>query len=140
MRLLKSMTIVFVTAVVILIGDFVWLSFATNAIYGLFMGDLLTKDIKLLPAVMFYILFVLGLYFLIVRPSLMAGHGHLQISLRSMGYGLCCYGTYDLSAWAVIEGWNWPISLIDMAWGSSIAGLAGFMASFASSLVNQKSI
>ena len=138
--MIRSIFVLCAILVVILVGDAIWLSSALGPIYAPLMGDLLTSDIKLVPAIGFYLVFAIGLWYLIIMPGITAGHGHLTIALRSLGFGLCCYGTYDLTNWAVIEGWDWRLSVIDMAWGSSIAGLAGFTSSFAHSQIKPKSI
>jgi uncharacterized membrane protein len=43
---------------------------------------------------------------------------------RGAVFGLCTYGTYDLTNHAVLKVWSWEITLIDMAWGAALTALA----------------
>ena len=36
--------------------------------------------------------------------------------------GLVAYGTYDLTNLSVVEGFNWRIAMIDLAWGTALSG------------------
>jgi len=132
--MIKSLSVLGIISFVILVGDAIWLNLATEPVYAPLMGDYLSDTIQPIPAIGFYLLFVLGLWSLIVMPALKAGLTHGLIAWRSVFFGLCCYGTYDLTVWALFDGWDWRISLIDMAWGMSIAGLAGFSGSLVHNL------
>ena len=49
----------------------------------------------------------------------------------TLNLGLLAYATYDLTNLATIRDWPWQISVIDMAWGTtlnSIVAVAGFYA------------
>ena len=39
-------------------------------------------------------------------------------------FGLCTYGTYDLTNHAVMKIWSWHLTVIDMVCGSVVTGIA----------------
>jgi uncharacterized membrane protein len=38
--------------------------------------------------------------------------------------GLVAYGTYDLTNLSVMEGFNFKIAMIDLAWGTCVTAIA----------------
>jgi uncharacterized membrane protein len=114
------------TLLVFVALDAVWLTL-TTAIYRHQLGDLLAPQVRWVPAVAFYLLQVLGIQVFVLgrasRPVQAVGFG--------AGFGFFTYATYDLTNWAVLKGWTFSISAMDMAWGAvvtGIASLAGFLA------------
>jgi len=110
--------------------DFAWLSTATSRIYKPMLGDLLSDHPKLGVAGVFYLAYVVGIVALAVVPALQEGNvvGALW---RGALFGLLAYATYDLTNLSTIRDWPWRISVIDMAWGTtlnSIVAVAGFYA------------
>jgi uncharacterized membrane protein len=124
-----------VVAAALLVGDGLWLTFATPLFYRPMMGDLLRPDIQLGAAAAFYALYAVALSYLIVKPSLdkrlSLDKGDLKdLCLRASLFGLTAYGTYDLTALAIIKDWPWALSLIDMVWGMIISLMAALIAYF----------
>ena len=39
-------------------------------------------------------------------------------------FGLCAYGTYDLTNLATLKGWPPGIAMLDLAWGAVLTGLS----------------
>ncbi len=97
--------------------DFVWLSIATKNIYSPLMGDLLRKEILWQPAVLFYLLYSFGIAYLLVLPAL-NDLNYIDLIIRAALFGFIAYGTYNLSALAVINGFNSRLVPIDMIWGA----------------------
>ena len=38
--------------------------------------------------------------------------------------GLVAYATYDLSNLATLQGWSLAVTVVDIAWGTCVSGLA----------------
>jgi len=86
---------------------------------------------RLEVAALFYALCAAGITILVVQPALYAGEWHKAVILGAV-FGLCAYGTYDLTNLATLRRWSFRLALVDMAWGTfltAIASLAGFVAS-----------
>lgn len=101
--------------------DLVWLMWLARPTYVAEMGSLLKKDPNLVAAVAFYLLYAAGLVFFAVSPGIKGGSA-LHALFLGAALGLIAYGTYDLTNLSVVEGFNWRIALIDLAWGTAVSG------------------
>jgi uncharacterized membrane protein len=117
--------------------DALWLSLMTSRLYAPMMGPLLRADTLWGPAVSFYLILALGLTHFVILPALKSG-ARTQLIFNAPLYGLVTYGTYDLSAWAVIKGWSGVLSVIDMAWGVFISTATAAVAYFLLNLTQKK--
>jgi uncharacterized membrane protein len=59
----------------------------------------------------------------VVAPALTA-NSWVNALIMGMLLGLFAYGTYDLTNLAIIRNWPWQLSLVDMAWGGVLTGIA----------------
>ncbi len=103
--------------------DLVWLGFVANGYYRSQIGHLLGDKPNLPAAVMFYLVYVLGLVIFAVQPAAESG-GVARAAMLGAMFGLFCYATYDLTNLATLKGWTVSISLVDMAWGAVLSGAA----------------
>lgn len=118
------------TAVTMLALDAAWLTLAVPRLYKPRLGDLLADKPSLAPAVVFYLLYVLGIVVLAVLPAIREG-GWKRLLVHALVFGLVAYATYDLTNQATLRSWSTTISIIDMAWGAIVttaAASAGFAA------------
>ncbi len=99
--------------------DFVWLGFVAKSLYHKEMGSILLEKFNMVPALVFYVIYVIGVVMFVVNPAL-----EKQSLLHALGYGalfgLVAYATYDLTSLAVIKGFSTKIVVIDMLWGMAI--------------------
>ncbi len=111
---------VFVTMVAI---DMVWLRVIAVSWYQQGMGPLLTDSPNLVAAALFYLLYPLGLMIFAVLP---ASGETSWLRAAGMGalFGFFAYATYDLTNLAVIKNWPVGLTVLDMAWGTFISGVA----------------
>ena len=126
----------FLTSVVFLIIDVIWLSFATKSFYRPLIGELLTDKPVLWAAALFYILYVIGVSVVVIQPCI-----HDINILRSIYigfvFGLVAYGTYNLTNMAVLKGWSPTVVFVDMFWGGSLTAFsAGTGIFFAKKILN----
>ena len=103
--------------------DFLWLGFVAKKVYYSQMGSLLLEKPNMIPALIFYVIYVVGIVVFVVNPAL--AHNSLG---RAAGYGalfgLVAYATYDLTNLAVLKGYSPTIAVIDLAWGMVITAAA----------------
>ncbi len=109
-RTVKAFVAVCLTMTVI---DLIWLGIVAQDLYGDMLGPLLTKDTVVIAAALFYLQYVLVLVFWAVLPS----PDVKTAAKRGLGVGWVGYATYELTNWAVIEGWPAALVPIDIAWG-----------------------
>lgn len=107
--------------------DMVWLSTMAGRIYRPTLGDIALSGVNLMPAIAFYVLYPVGLVIFVVLPALKGGSIYTAIVHGAM-FGFFTYATYDLTNQATLRNWTLQLSLIDMAWGTVLAALAGAMA------------
>ena len=112
----------FISALIFLIIDVIWLSFATKSFYRPLIGDLLTDKPVLWAAALFYILYIIGVSLVVIQPCI---YDDSVIKSLYIGFifGLVAYGTYNLTNMAVLKGWSPTVVFVDMFWG-------GFLTAF----------
>ncbi|RBB98855.1 DUF2177 family protein [Pseudomonas sp. MWU12-2115] len=115
------------TLVAFLLLDGIWLGVLMAPTYRELLGSLMLEKPLLLPAAVFYCLYVFGCVQFVVLPAV-----SLQwAATRGALLGLVAYGTYDLTNWATLRGWSVQVSLMDWAWGAfatAVACTVGFLA------------
>ncbi len=113
---------IFLIAIVIFFAiDMVWLGLVAKNLYQKYIGSLM-GPVKWIPAIIFYVLFVVGLTFFVIEPAV-AKDSLLYAIFAGMFFGFITYATYDLTNLATLSGWPWEITLIDLAWGSVLGSL-----------------
>lgn len=108
-------------------ADAVWLSLTGDVFYRRLLGPLLAPVPVVWAAAAFYLLYAAGVCIFVLRPAL-ATPPHRCAGLLSGGFfGLVAYGTYDLTAQAVLYQWPPLVTAIDMLWGATLTGGTAWM-------------
>ncbi|ESQ75738.1 DUF2177 family protein [Asticcacaulis sp. AC402] len=126
-----------IAALVMLALDVVWLTTMVGMLYAPIMGDLMRPKPDMVAAVAFYVLYIFGLVWLVIRPALVHGVRWGSVAMASGLFGLVAYGTYDLTAQAVIVGWSWKLTVIDMIWGTFLTMTTGLCTVFLLKVMGQ---
>jgi uncharacterized membrane protein len=100
--------------------DMVWLGLVARTLYRDYLGFLLTPTTNWIAAVLFYLLFILGILVFVVLPGL-KDHSLKTTLVRGALFGLVTYATYDLTNLATVRDWPLLITVIDMAWGTVLS-------------------
>ncbi len=122
MKIILTSTLL--AALIFLIIDIIWLSFAVKSFYRPNIGHLLLEKPVMWAAAMFYIIYVVGIGVVIIEPSINYDN-IFSFLLKSFIFGLVAYGTYNLTNMATIKGWSQNVVFVDMLWG-------GFLTAFSS--------
>jgi uncharacterized membrane protein len=109
-----------ITLVVFLVLDAIWLGVIARRLYQAQIGFLMAKKPRWAAAGVFYLLFVVGLVVFCVSPGVREGSLG-QAAWRAALFGLVTYATYDLTNLATVEGWPLLVTIIDLAWGTTLA-------------------
>jgi uncharacterized membrane protein len=109
-----------------LVMDAVWLGLVSPPVYRDTLGGLLLDQFRLVPAILFYLLYVAGIV-TFVPPRARSGTVWTAIPSGAF-FGLCAYGTYDLTNQAVLKAWTTELTLTDMAWGMVVTAIASLVA------------
>ena len=119
------LTATFITALIFLIIDVIWLSFSVKSFYGPKIGHLFADKPVVWAAVMFYIVYIFGLSVVIISPSINIDDT-MKLLIKAFMFGLAAYGTYNLTNMAVIKGWSPSIVFVDMLWGGSLTAFSSY--------------
>lgn len=106
--------------------DFVWLGLMGPRLYRPALGDLVAASPRLAPAVVFYVLYAVGLVWFAVAPAITQG-GWRGALLNGALYGLFAYATYDLTNQATLRSWPVKVTVLDLAWGVFASALAAII-------------
>ncbi|MFO7636440.1 MAG: DUF2177 family protein [Clostridia bacterium] len=109
--------------------DMVWLGFVAKNFYRQQLGFLMKKNVNWVAAILFYLLFILGLLVFVVNRAV-ADNSIWAAVLYGALFGLVTYSTYDLTNLSTIRDWPLKITVVDLVWGttlSSLTSLAGFL-------------
>jgi uncharacterized membrane protein len=109
--------------VVFAVVDGAWLYVMGQHLYKPTLGDILEPNIRLAPAIAFYLLFPVGLSIFAIDPALRSGSVSTALVYGAL-FGLFAYATYDLTNYATLRNWTLQLTLVDVAYGAVVAGLA----------------
>ena len=109
--------------------DMLWLGLVARSFYQQYLGFLMSPSINWLAAIIFYLLFIVGILVFVVLPGL--EKDSLKITLlRAALFGLITYATYDLTNLATLKDWPLLVTVVDLLWGTFLSvsvSLVGFV-------------
>jgi uncharacterized membrane protein len=97
--------------------DLIWLGLIAKNLYQNQIGTLLKTNTNWTAAIIFYLLFIGGLVFFAIQPSISSAT-LWKAMLYGALFGFITYATYDLTNLVTLEGWPIKITIIDLIWGS----------------------
>lgn len=122
----------FIIMVSIIVIDGLWLSLMLKCFYVPNIGHLLNDVMAIRPAVLFYILYGIGINTFVVIPALKNNTEYHEILLKGLLFGMVTYGTYDLTNQVTLKNWPWIVTIVDIAWGSCLVGAVSLISTFVS--------
>jgi len=122
-----SITVRYVAALVVLVvGDILWLGYFAHAVFQPTLKPILRDDIDWRAAVLFYLLYPVGIAVFAVTPALAGRSAWLALGYGLL-FGFLAYMTYDATHYATISAWTIKLAVMDVAWGTVISGVAGLV-------------
>lgn len=109
--------------------DFVWLAKLSAHVYRPTLDPVLADTVNLPPAIIFYLIYVLGVVALAVVPAGREG-SWLKAAMTGAALGCFAYATYDLTNQATLKVWATSITLADIGWGTFLTGTASICGYF----------
>lgn len=110
-----------VTVPIFFLIDLTWLGVIAKGVYRKYMGHLMLATPNWTAAIVFYLLFIVGLIIFVINPAL-KNHSWSYALLYGALFGFFTYMTFDLTSLAVLKGWPWQIVIIDIIWGMVLSG------------------
>ncbi len=100
--------------------DMLWLGVISKGFYAKHLGFLMKPDINWLAAIIFYLLFIVGLVLFVVTPALEKNSWHYAVLFGAL-FGLITYATYDLTNLATLRDWPFIVTVVDLIWGAILS-------------------
>jgi uncharacterized membrane protein len=122
----KMLFLYALTLAVFFLIDMVWLGVVAKGFYRKHLGTMLSPKVNWAAAIIFYLLFIVGLVVFVVKPALAAGRP-LEALLLGALFGLISYATYDLSNLATLKDWPVVVTVVDLVWGTVLGGSVSFV-------------
>lgn len=103
------------------IVDMIWLGVLAKNFYKNQIGFLMKPDVNWTAAIIFYLLFLVGVVLFVIEPALEKKNLMFALS-RGALFGLITYATYDLTNLATLKDWPLKVVVVDMIWGAVLSG------------------
>lgn len=116
-----------VTLVAFFAIDMLWLGLIARSFYRKHLGFLMAPTTNWTAAIIFYLLFILGILVFVVVPGLQQEQSLQTVLIRAALYGLITYATYDLTNLATLKDWPVFLTIVDMTWGTVLSLLVSFI-------------
>ena len=111
------------TGIAFALIDSVWLRTMSERLYRVEIGELLADRFRIGPAIIFYLLYILGMMIFAVGPALQNGSWKTALCTGA-AFGFFTYMTYDLTNFATLKVWSLKVTVLDIIWGTVLTGLA----------------
>ncbi len=122
----KFIQIYLVVLAAFFVIDMVWLGLVAKKFYRQQLGSLMRVGVNWPAAIIFYLLFIIGLVFFVVYPAVEKGSWFYALWTGAF-FGLICYATYDLTNLATLKNWPLKMTIVDLTWGSVLSGVLGLI-------------
>ena len=122
----------FIALLFFFIIDVFWIYFVATPMYKQEVGSLM--ELKVPPALIFYVVFLLGLIFFVINPN--QNNNLLNVFLIGAFFGLVTYGTYDLTVYASMNIFSLKLVIADILWGMFLSGAVAALTVFTINKIN----
>lgn len=128
-RPLRKWLLAYAVAAVIFAGiDAVWIFTVANPQYRSQIGHLLPASFNVVGAVLFYLVYVVGIVHYGIRPN----DARATLRSRVIGaalFGFFTYATWALTAFAILKDFPALVAVTDIVWGAAVcAGVTALTA------------
>ncbi len=114
------------TIPIFFIIDIIWLGVIAKGFYRRHLGFILSPEVNWVAAIIFYLMYIVGILFFAVRPALNSSSWQ-QAALLGGLYGFFTYATYDFTNLATIKAWPRIIVVVDVIWGVFLCTVVSLM-------------
>ena len=109
------------TAIVFLALDVVMLKKVMYPLFSANIGPMMLEDLRMGPAAVFYLFYVVGVVWFVSIPALNVG-SIAQAFFAGAVLGALAYGTYEFTNFATLKGWTAQMVMVDVIWGAVLTG------------------
>jgi len=106
--------------------DILWLGVIAKDFYRNNLGDLFRTNVNWTPAILFYLVYIVGILFFVVFPALEKGSWVRAVVWGGL-FGFFTYATYELTNFAIVRGWPLKIVVVDLIWGVVLCSMVSLI-------------
>jgi uncharacterized membrane protein len=128
---MKYIVIYFITLVILLALDFLWLGVLSRNFYKANIGHLMSENIKILPVIFFYTIYPIAIMVFSLVPGLKDENIARTLILAAF-LGFISYGTYNFTNLATLKDWPFKVLLVDITWGTFVTTFTTLISYFIS--------
>ncbi len=110
--------------------DILWLGVVARSFYQRSLEGILGPRVNWTAAVIFYLMFIVGILIFAVIPALQQSSWHRALLWGAL-FGFFTYATYDLTNMALLEGWPLKVALVDIGWGTVLCATVAVLSYWA---------
>lgn len=120
MSLLQFFYLYLMTIPAFFLIDMIWLGTVATKFYQAQIGYLL-GPVNWVAAIVFYLIYIVGIIIFAVHPALVAGSLSKAIIFGAL-FGFFAYATYDFTNLATVKDWPLLVTVVDIIWGTILTG------------------
>ncbi len=124
----KFLIVYIISVVAMVIIDLIWIGGVAKPFYQKHLGYLFAEKFKIIPIILFYLIYLFGLMVFVVAPALSGTIPLGRAVMLGALLGFVAYATYDLTSHGLIRDWPAIVTVVDMAWGSFLTALIAAIA------------
>lgn len=106
--------------------DLIWLGFVARTFYRNQIGFMLKSSPNWTAAIIFYLLYVLGILVFVLQPALSQQSWRYAL-FAGFFFGFITYMTYDLTNLATLKDWPVIVTVVDIVWGTVLGGATSIL-------------
>lgn len=114
------LTSLIVFFIIITLIDAVWLYFTVGKFYKAHLSHLWRSELSYSPAIIFYLIYALGVSITILVPSIEHHYSFIKVALMGGFFGMAAYSAYNLTNYATMNGWPLIVVIVDTTWGALV--------------------
>ena len=104
--------------------DALWLGLVAPKFYRSQIGFIMRDRPNFVAAGIFYLIFIVGVVYFVVNPAVEAQSLSKALVAGAL-FGFVTYATYDLTNLATLKDWPITVTIVDLAWGTTLSTLMG---------------
>ena len=106
-----------------------------NPLFQSNVGELMKEQIAFVPAIIFYLFYVAGIYWFGTVSGIKANSLVFGI-ISAFALGLLSYGTFEFTNYTILKGWTAQMAIVDTLWGGILSGATAAVGIYVNRFVN----
>jgi uncharacterized membrane protein len=118
--MLKNLYLYLITIPVFFAIDLIWIGIIAKDFYRKQIGHLMRADTNWAAALIFYLIFIIGLFVFGILPALEKSSWRHAVIFGGL-FGFFCYATFDFTCYALFKDFPLQVVIADLIWGTVLS-------------------